>query len=63
MSNKSIGREMLICQCLSLLPTEDFECPLIDYGKYKLSTKSLLKTFVAAQLVYCKIKVVLTVVW
>jgi hypothetical protein len=41
---------MLICQCLSLLPMEDFECPLIDYGKYKLSTKSLLKTFVAAQL-------------
>jgi hypothetical protein len=41
---------MLICQCLSLLPTEDFECPLIDYGKYKLSTKSLLKIFVAAQL-------------
>ena len=50
MSNKIIGREMLICQCLSLLPTEDFECPLMDYGKYKLSTKSLLKTFVAAQL-------------
>ncbi|WP_078427546.1 IS4 family transposase [Alkalihalobacterium alkalinitrilicum] len=50
MSNKSIGREMLICQCLSLLPLEDFECPLLDYGKYKLSTKSLLKIFVAAQL-------------
>jgi hypothetical protein len=41
---------MLICQCLSLLPTEDFDCPLIDYGKYKLTTKSLLKIFVAAQL-------------
>ena len=50
MSNKSIGREKLICQCLSLLPIEDFDCPLIDYGKYKLSTKSLLKIFVAAQL-------------
>ncbi|MGO4890661.1 IS4/IS5 family transposase, partial [Anaerobacillus sp. MEB173] len=50
MSNKSIGREMLFCQCLSLLPTEDFDCPLIDYGKTKLSTKSLLKIFVAAQL-------------
>lgn len=47
---KSIGRNMLICQCLSLLPTEDFDCPLIDYGKYKLTTKSLLKVFVAAQL-------------
>jgi hypothetical protein len=50
MNNKSIGREMLICQCLSLLPTEDFDCPLIDYGKYKLTTKSLLKIFVSAQL-------------
>ncbi|MBY0124576.1 IS4 family transposase [Bacillus sp. S/N-304-OC-R1] len=50
MNNKSIGREMLICQCLSLLPTEDFDCPLIDYDNYKLSTKSLLKIFVAAQL-------------
>lgn len=40
---------MLICQCLSLLPTEDFDCPLMDYGK-ELSTKSLLKIFVAAQL-------------
>jgi hypothetical protein len=50
MNNKSIGRELLICQCLSLLPTEDFDCPLIDYGKYKLSTKSLMKIFVSAQL-------------
>ncbi|MCT8138542.1 hypothetical protein H1D32_12800 [Anaerobacillus sp. CMMVII] len=50
MNNKSIGREMLICQCLSLLPTEDFDCPLIDYGNYKLSTKSLLRIFVSAQL-------------
>ncbi|WP_216831870.1 IS4 family transposase [Alkalihalobacterium elongatum] len=50
MNTKSIGREMLICQCLSLLPTEDLECPLIDYGKYKLSTKSLVKIFVCAQL-------------
>lgn len=48
--SKSIGREMLISQCLSLLPTEDFDCPLIDYGKYKLTTKSLIKIFVAAQL-------------
>jgi hypothetical protein len=49
LNKKSIGQEMLICQCLSILPTEDFECPLIDYGK-KLTTKSLLKIFVAAQL-------------
>ncbi|WP_066248410.1 IS4 family transposase [Neobacillus drentensis] len=49
MNNKSIGQEMLLCQCLSLLPTEEFDCPLIDYGK-KLSTKALMKIFVAAQL-------------
>ena len=49
MSNKSIGRQKLICQCLSILPTEDFDCPLIDYGK-KLTTTALLKIFVAAQL-------------
>lgn len=49
MSTKSIGREMLICQCLSLLPMEDFDCPLMDYG-YEISTKSLIKIFVAAQL-------------
>lgn len=40
---------MLICQCLSLLPLEDFDCLLIDYGR-KLTTKALLKIFVAAQL-------------
>lgn len=39
-----------MCQCLSLLPMEDFDCPLIDYGMDKLSTKSLIKIFVAAQL-------------
>jgi hypothetical protein len=50
MRKNSIGREMLICQCLSKLPTEDIDCPLIDYRKYKLSTKALLKIFVAAQL-------------
>lgn len=50
MNKKSIGREMLICQCLSLLPTEDFDCPLMDYRNYKLSTKALIKTFVSAQL-------------
>ncbi|MBM7648456.1 hypothetical protein JOC78_001398 [Bacillus ectoiniformans] len=50
MNKKSIGRQLLICQCLSLLPTEDFDCPLIDYGNYKLTTKSLIKIFVSAQL-------------
>lgn len=49
MNKKSIGYEKLICQCLSILPMEDFDCPLIDYGK-KLKSKALLKIFVAAQL-------------
>jgi hypothetical protein len=49
MNKKSIGQEKVICQCLSILPTEDFDCPLIDYGK-KLKTKALLKIFVAGQL-------------
>ena len=40
---------MLIGQCLSLLQTEDFDCPLKNYGNYRLTTKSLLKIFVAAQ--------------
>lgn len=46
---KSIGHEMLICQCLKLLPTEHLRCPLRDYGK-KLTTESLIKIFVAGQL-------------
>ncbi|WP_040205712.1 IS4 family transposase [Neobacillus jeddahensis] len=49
MTKQIIGQKKLICQCLSILPMEDFECPLLDYGK-KLTTKSLLKIFVAAQL-------------
>jgi hypothetical protein len=47
--SKSIGHEMLICQCLKLLPTEHLRCPLRDYGK-KLKTESLIKIFVAGQL-------------
>jgi Transposase DDE domain len=50
MSKKSIGRKPLISQCLSRLPLEDFDCPLIDYRNYKLKTKSLIKIFVSAHL-------------
>lgn len=49
MRKDSIGREMLLCQLLSLIPLGEVDCPLIDYRNYKLSTKSLIKTFVAAQ--------------
>ncbi|KZZ85093.1 IS4 family transposase [Bacillus sp. SJS] len=48
--SKSIGQLSLICQCLSLLPMEDFECPLLDYDKDKLSTSALMKIMVCAQL-------------
>ncbi|WP_175986849.1 IS4 family transposase [Bacillus sp. Marseille-Q1617] len=47
--SKSIGQRMLICQCLSQLPTEDLQCPLLDYGK-KLTTEALLRIGVAAHL-------------
>ena len=47
--SKSIGYKPLICQCLSLLPTEEYDCPLQNYRK-TLTTSSLIKLFVAAQL-------------
>ena len=50
MDNNSIRQEKVMSQCLSHLPLEDFRSPLLDYGLKKLSTESLLKTFVAAQL-------------
>jgi hypothetical protein len=50
MNKKSIGQETVIRQCLSLLPTENFACPLINYRNYKLKTDTLLKIFVAAQI-------------
>jgi hypothetical protein len=50
MNKKSIGQETVIRQCLSLLPTENFACPMINYRNYKLKTDALLKIFVAAQI-------------
>src|SRR5690625_290059 len=50
MRNKSIGHKQLISQCLSVLPTDSFSCPLLNYGYDKLSVDALLKVFVAAQL-------------
>lgn len=40
----------VIRQCLSLLPTENLACPLLNYDMKKLSTEALVKIFVAAQL-------------
>lgn len=50
MSKKSIGHKQLISQCLSILPTEPFSCPLLNYEYDKLSVDALMKIFVAAQL-------------
>ncbi|MCD8501493.1 MAG: hypothetical protein LRY71_07220 [Bacillaceae bacterium] len=50
MCKKSIGHKKLISQCLSLLPSEDFSDPLLNYGNDKLSAEALMKIFVAAHL-------------
>lgn len=47
---KIIGHKKVINQCLSLLPTEKFSCPVLNYGYDKLSVDSLMKIFVAAQI-------------
>jgi hypothetical protein len=50
MRSKSIGHKQLISQCLSVLPTEVFSSPLLNYEYDKLSVDALMKVFVAAQL-------------
>lgn len=45
-----ITENTVIRQCLSLLPTENLACPLLNYDMKKLSTEALVKIFVAAQL-------------
>ncbi|MFC4025581.1 IS4 family transposase [Oceanobacillus longus] len=50
MHSNSIGHKQLISQCLSVLPTEFFSSPLLNYEYDKLSVDALMKIFVAAQL-------------
>jgi len=45
-----IAHHSVISQCLSLLPTENLACPLLNYDMKKLSNEQLVKIFVAAQL-------------
>nr|WP_309098459.1 IS4 family transposase [Fredinandcohnia onubensis] len=45
-----ITNNTVIRQCLSLLPTENLACPLLNYDTKKLSIEGLVKIFVAAQL-------------
>ena len=47
---KIIGHKKLISQCLDLLPTEIYACPLLNYSNDKLSVEALMKTFIAANL-------------
>ncbi len=50
MNKNNIIHQSVIRQCLSLLPTETFSCPLLNYDQKKLTADSLIKIFVAAQL-------------
>ena len=50
MPSKSIGHKQLISQSLSVLPTEKFSSPLLNYDYDKLSVDALMKIFIAAQL-------------
>jgi hypothetical protein len=50
MNKKNIIHQSVIRQCLSLLPTKEFSCPLLNYDQKKLKADSLIKIFVAAQL-------------
>jgi hypothetical protein len=50
MNKNNIIHQSVIRQCLSLLPTEEFSCPLLNYDQKKLKADSLIKIFVAAQL-------------
>ena len=45
-----IAHKSVISQCLSLLPTEDLACPLLNYEMKKLSVEQLVKLFITAQL-------------
>ena len=45
-----IAQKSVISQCLSLLPTKDLACPLLNYNFKKLSIEQLVKVFVTAQL-------------
>src|SRR5690606_39387714 len=40
----------VLSQCLSLLPTEELACPLLNYDNTKLTDEALVKIFIIAQL-------------
>jgi hypothetical protein len=45
-----VNQNSVISQCLSILPTENLACPVLNYDMKKLTTEALIKIFVAAQL-------------
>jgi hypothetical protein len=53
MNENSIKRRNAISQCLSLLPTDGFACPLLNDEYDKLNVDSLFQIFVAAQIANC----------
>ena len=54
MSNSILNQNTVLRQCLSLLPTKDLACPILNYGTKKLSIEALVKIFVIAQLDHWK---------
>jgi hypothetical protein len=49
-----VAHKTVISQCLSLLPTEDLACPLLNYDMKKLTVEQLVKLFITAQLDHWK---------
>lgn len=45
-----LTQKTVLRQCLSLLPTDELACPLLNYDHKKLTTEALIKIFVTAQL-------------
>ena len=44
----------VISQCLSLLPTNNLACPIVNYDMKKLTNEQLVKLFITAQLDHWK---------
>lgn len=50
MSTSILNDNTVLSQCLSLLPTEELACPLLNYDNTKLTDEALVKIFIIAQL-------------
>jgi hypothetical protein len=45
-----VNQNTVLSQCLSLLPTKNLACPILNYDNRKLSIEALVKIFIVAQL-------------